>query len=161
MASTFQTPGSNSSTAVSNSMAPPASPFRQTTAATPVAQTPASMGSSTNTYTLARSPTRTSKKSGSDLSRLSETYRPRVMRTCGEKPACLVSASVTYCGNNQIYAFGGFDQYTDEGTVDHVSILASGSPREISIQPRVETRSELAAVVPNRQLRRHSWSANG
>jgi hypothetical protein len=26
----------------------------------------------------------------------------------------LVNASVTYCGNNQIYAFGGFDQYTDE-----------------------------------------------
>lgn len=41
-------------------------------------------------------------------------YRPRVTRTLGQKPACLVNASVTYCGNNQIYAFGGFDQYTDE-----------------------------------------------
>jgi hypothetical protein len=41
-------------------------------------------------------------------------YRPKVTRTLGQKPACLVNASVTYCGNNQIYAFGGFDQYTDE-----------------------------------------------
>lgn len=35
-------------------------------------------------------------------------------KTTGQKPACLVNASVTYCGNNQIYAFGGFDQFTDE-----------------------------------------------
>lgn len=41
-------------------------------------------------------------------------YRPKVTRTLGQRPACLVNASVTYCGNNQIYAFGGFDQYTDE-----------------------------------------------
>lgn len=42
-------------------------------------------------------------------------YRPGVKRAVGQTPACLVNASVTYCGNNQIYAFGGFDQYTDEG----------------------------------------------
>lgn len=41
-------------------------------------------------------------------------YRPKVTRTLGQRPACLVNASVTYCGNNQMYAFGGFDQYTDE-----------------------------------------------
>jgi hypothetical protein len=41
-------------------------------------------------------------------------YTPPVTRTLGQRPACLVNASVTYCGNNQIYAFGGFDQYTDE-----------------------------------------------
>lgn len=41
-------------------------------------------------------------------------YRPKVTRTLGQRPACLVNASVTYCGNNQIFAFGGFDQYTDE-----------------------------------------------
>jgi hypothetical protein len=41
-------------------------------------------------------------------------YQPKVTRTLGQRPACLVNASVTYCGNNQIYAFGGFDQYTDE-----------------------------------------------
>ncbi|KAL8700456.1 MAG: hypothetical protein Q9201_005437 [Fulgogasparrea decipioides] len=44
----------------------------------------------------------------------SDTYKPKVVRTCGQRPACLVNASVTYCGNDQIYAFGGFDQYTDE-----------------------------------------------
>lgn len=42
-------------------------------------------------------------------------YRPGVRRSQGHVPACLVNASVTYCGNGQIYAFGGFDQYTDEG----------------------------------------------
>ena len=41
-------------------------------------------------------------------------YRPRVSKATGQKPACLVNASVTYCGNDQIYAFGGFDQFTDE-----------------------------------------------
>jgi hypothetical protein len=41
-------------------------------------------------------------------------YRPLITRTLGQRPACLVNASVTFCGNNQIYAFGGFDQYTDE-----------------------------------------------
>jgi N-acetylneuraminic acid mutarotase len=41
-------------------------------------------------------------------------YRPKVTRTLGQRPACLVNASVTYCGDNRIYAFGGFDQDTDE-----------------------------------------------
>lgn len=45
----------------------------------------------------------------------SEYYKPKIARTCGQRPAFLVNASVTYCGNNHIYAFGGFDQYTDEG----------------------------------------------
>ena len=44
-----------------------------------------------------------------------DSYKPKINRTCGQRPACLVNASVTYCGNNHIYAFGGFDQYTDEG----------------------------------------------
>lgn len=43
-----------------------------------------------------------------------DNYRPRAVRTVGQKPACLVNASVTYCGGNNIYAFGGFDAYTDE-----------------------------------------------
>lgn len=42
-------------------------------------------------------------------------YRPTIKKAAGNVPACLVNASVTYCGNDQIYAFGGFDQYTDEG----------------------------------------------
>ncbi|KAK2799273.1 hypothetical protein FQN50_008549 [Emmonsiellopsis sp. PD_5] len=41
-------------------------------------------------------------------------YHPTIKKSTGHPPACLVNASVTYCGNNQIYAFGGFDQYTDE-----------------------------------------------
>jgi hypothetical protein len=45
----------------------------------------------------------------------SEGYKPKIITTVGAKPACLVNASVTYVGNDQIYAFGGFDQYTDEG----------------------------------------------
>lgn len=44
-----------------------------------------------------------------------ESYRPQIITTVGARPACLVNASVTYVGNDQIYAFGGFDQYTDEG----------------------------------------------
>ncbi|KAJ5765135.1 hypothetical protein N7520_004694 [Penicillium odoratum] len=41
-------------------------------------------------------------------------YRPSVKKAEGHVPACLVNASVTYCSNDHIYAFGGFDQYTDE-----------------------------------------------
>lgn len=68
--------------------------------------TPASAASSNNTYIMPNSPAKN--RSAMD------GYRPKVTRTLGQKPACLVNASVTYCGNNQIYAFGGFDQYTDE-----------------------------------------------
>ncbi|GAB1310302.1 BTB domain-containing protein [Madurella fahalii] len=68
--------------------------------------TPASAGSSSNTYIMPNSPL----KNRAPM----DGYRPKVTRTLGQRPACLVNASVTYCGNNQIYAFGGFDQYTDE-----------------------------------------------
>ncbi|AEO70261.1 uncharacterized protein THITE_2121459 [Thermothielavioides terrestris NRRL 8126] len=68
--------------------------------------TPASAGSSNNTYIMPNSPL----KNRAPM----DGYRPKVTRTLGQRPACLVNASVTYCGNNQIYAFGGFDQYTDE-----------------------------------------------
>ena len=68
--------------------------------------TPSSATSSNNTFLMPNSPVK---------GRLSmDGYRPKVTRTLGQRPACLVNASVTYCGNNQIYAFGGFDQYTDE-----------------------------------------------
>lgn len=69
--------------------------------------TPSSAVSSNNTFLMPNSPVK-----GGALSR--DGYRPKVTRTLGQRPACLVNASVTYCGNNQIYAFGGFDQYTDE-----------------------------------------------
>lgn len=69
--------------------------------------TPASAASSSNnTYIMPNSPVKALP--------MTEGYRPKVTRTLGQRPACLVNASVTYCGNNQIYAFGGFDQYTDE-----------------------------------------------
>ncbi|KAH8150841.1 uncharacterized protein LAJ45_05022 [Morchella importuna] len=42
-------------------------------------------------------------------------YRSVAYRTEGARLACLVNASVTVCGDDEaIYAFGGFDQYTDE-----------------------------------------------
>lgn len=68
--------------------------------------TPNSATSSNNTFLMPNSPVK---------GRLSmDGYKPKVTRTLGQRPACLVNASVTFCGNNQIYAFGGFDQYTDE-----------------------------------------------
>lgn len=63
---------------------------------------------SNNTYLMPSSPLKKNRV-GSD------SYKPTIARTCGQRPACLVNASVTYCGNNTIFAFGGFDQYTDEG----------------------------------------------
>ncbi|KAL6713816.1 hypothetical protein ACLMJK_008310 [Lecanora helva] len=70
-------------------------------------RTPASASSSNNTYLMPTSPSKRARTSR-------DSYKPKISRTCGQRPACLVNASVTYCGNNQIYAFGGFDQYTDE-----------------------------------------------
>lgn len=70
------------------------------------ALTPSSAVSSNNTFLMPNSPV----KGRPSM----DGYRPSVTRTLGQRPACLVNASVTYCGNNQIYAFGGFDQYTDE-----------------------------------------------
>ncbi|PGH35332.1 hypothetical protein GX50_01796 [[Emmonsia] crescens] len=60
-----------------------------------------------NSYLMPTSPPKGRRGSG-------DGYRPAVKKSTGHPPACLVNASVTYCGNNQIYAFGGFDQYTDE-----------------------------------------------
>lgn len=70
--------------------------------------TPASTTSSNNTYLMSDSPVR-SRRPGTG------SYKPKIITTVGAKPACLVNASVTYVGNDLIYAFGGFDQYTDEG----------------------------------------------
>jgi hypothetical protein len=62
-----------------------------------------------NTYLMPTSPAK-GRRGSTD-------YRPSIKKTVGNVPACLVNASVTYCGNDQIYAFGGFDQYTDEGSL--------------------------------------------
>lgn len=67
--------------------------------------TPSSATSSNNTFLMPNSPVK---------GRQTSDYRPKITRTLGQRPACLVNASLTYCGNNTIYAFGGFDAYTDE-----------------------------------------------
>nr|POE66237.1 tip elongation aberrant protein 3 [Quercus suber] len=63
---------------------------------------------SNNTYVMSGSPTKNGRR------RTGEPYMPKIITTVGQRPACLVNASVTYVGNDLIYAFGGFDQYTDE-----------------------------------------------
>ncbi|KAK3708766.1 hypothetical protein LTR37_011287 [Vermiconidia calcicola] len=63
---------------------------------------------SNNTYVMSGSPMKNSRR------RTGEPYMPKIITTVGQRPACLVNASVTYVGNDMIYAFGGFDQYTDE-----------------------------------------------
>ncbi|KAJ9616380.1 hypothetical protein H2200_000098 [Cladophialophora chaetospira] len=60
-----------------------------------------------STYLMPTSPAK-------HLSNMKDGSKPKITKTTGQKPACLVNASVTYCGNDQIYAFGGFDQFTDE-----------------------------------------------
>lgn len=69
---------------------------------------PSALQTNNNSYLMPTSPPKSRRGSN-------DGYRPAVKRSTGNPPACLVNASVTYCGNNQIYAFGGFDQYTDEG----------------------------------------------
>ena len=82
-----------------------------TTTSTPspsLTNTPGTTGSSNNTFLMSASPARSRRSAV-------EGYKPKMISTIGAKPACLVNASVTYVGDDQIYAFGGFDQYTDEG----------------------------------------------
>ncbi|KAL1903487.1 hypothetical protein Sste5346_000114 [Sporothrix stenoceras] len=96
----FAGPGPGFPTLSAANLAPPPGPGTST---------PVSVASSSNnTYIMPNSPMK-NRGGGS-----SDGYRPKVTRTLGQRPACLVNASVTYCGNNQIFAFGGFDQYTDE-----------------------------------------------
>ena len=69
-------------------------------------------GSGTNTPTASTYLMPTSPAKQSTV--IKDCSKPKISKTTGQKPACLVNASVTYCGNDQIYAFGGFDQFTDE-----------------------------------------------
>jgi hypothetical protein len=70
-----------------------------------------------NTYLMPTSPAKGH--------RAANDYRPTIKKAVGNTPACLVNASVTYCGNDQIYAFGGFDQYTDEGKLASLGTRAN------------------------------------
>ncbi|KAF2453527.1 hypothetical protein BDY21DRAFT_356161 [Lineolata rhizophorae] len=74
--------------------------------------------SNANTFTMSGTPSRPARRMPA-----SESYRPKIITTVGARPACLVNASVTYVGNEEIYAFGGFDQYTDE-VYNHVLKLS-------------------------------------
>ncbi|KAI1106172.1 galactose oxidase [Jackrogersella minutella] len=88
------------------SHAPSAPSLTPSTSHAPTPISAMSAVSSNNTFVMPNSPMKSRP--------MMDGYRPKVTRTLGQRPACLVNASVTYCGNNQIYAFGGFDQYTDE-----------------------------------------------
>lgn len=98
--------------AVSNTPHPSNPPFAFTAASAgssaqlPVGNSRVSNMSS-NTFVMSGSPIKKVRRSG-------EPYAPKIITTVGQRPACLVNASVTYVGNDLIYAFGGFDQYTDE-----------------------------------------------
>jgi hypothetical protein len=88
----------------------PALPPAVTTPSSALTTTPSSGSSGHNTFVMTASPSRNRKSVAEGF-----LYRPKLISTVGAKPACLVNASVTYVGNDQIYAFGGFDQFTDEG----------------------------------------------
>jgi hypothetical protein len=112
--------------------------------------------SSSNTFLMSASPIRNRKAA-------TDSYRPKIISTIGAKPACLVNASVTYVGNDQIYAFGGFDQYTDEGRL--AKILSAiekvwADPKD-SLQPCTPTKSCFTSVELGRQLWRHSGRTDG
>ena len=108
-------------------------------------RTPSSATSSNNTFLMPNSPIK---------GRLnSDGYRPLVTRTLGQRPACLVNASVTFCGNNQIYAFGGFDQYTDE-VYNHVLRLDMVSHQWTLVDnygdiPGVRMGTDLSPLIPH------------
>ena len=103
--------------------------------------TPDSTSISNHTYLLPTSPAKRS-RSPSDM------YKPRVAKTCGQRPACLANASVTYCGNNQIYAFGGFDQYTDEGIIKPQNSAFFPNPVN-SPDQFITTSSNLTSILFN------------
>lgn len=107
--STPATHSLNSIFGTGNSLSQPDASSQQSSAAPSIMAAPtppAPLPDANNTYIMPNSPMKAKPSP--------DGYRPKVTRTLGQRPACLVNASVTYCGNNEIYAFGGFDQYTDE-----------------------------------------------
>jgi hypothetical protein len=106
------------------------------------ALTPGSATSSTNTFLMPNSPV----KGRQNI----DGYRPKVTRTLGQRPACLVNATVTYCGNNVIYAFGGFDAYTDE-VYNHVLKLDMIS-HQWSLGTLIKKRSALCSLPTSHSL---------
>jgi hypothetical protein len=53
--------------------------------------------------------------SGTSSPRRGQPVRADIITTVGARPACLVNASANFVGETRaVYAFGGFDQYSDE-----------------------------------------------
>ncbi|EAU39334.1 conserved hypothetical protein [Aspergillus terreus NIH2624] len=102
---------------------------------TPMTPLPAGLQQSQQSFLMPPSPSR-GRRSSTD-------YRPSIRKALGHVPACLVNASVTYCNDDQIYAFGGFDQYTDEG---HTATLYQGN-KLIVFGGENEHREYLSDVV--------------
>jgi hypothetical protein len=116
--------------------------------------TPNTGSSGHNTFVMTASPSR-NRKSTVDGS----VYRPKLISTVGAKPACLVNASVTYVGNDQIYAFGGFDQFTDEGRTTNIHCpIVADLP---SIQPCPSLEPRHSPVESRRQLWGHTGGQDG
>lgn len=74
-------------------------------------------------------------------------YKPQVQRTRGSRPAVLIHASVNYVGNDQIIAFGGFDQFTDEGKTNGTRSWVLTDMAAPSVQSCPQTRSQVERVV--------------
>lgn len=87
-----------------------------------------------NTYLMPASPAK-GRRGSAD-------YRPSIKKALGNVPACLVNASVTYCGDDQIYAFGGFDQFTDEG-------LSPSHPKPVLSCPQLSHKRSILQCSTN------------
>jgi hypothetical protein len=102
-------------------------------------------------------------------------YKPHVVKTVGhQRPACLVNATVTWCGERTIIAFGGFDTYTDE-VYNHVLRLDLNTHQwslGMSTLPHISLphtpqgvlsfcATRLTFLSYSRQLRRYSRGAHG
>ena len=114
---------------VSRSTLPPATSTLSPALSHSHTPAPGSTGSTSNTFLMSASPVRNRRSAA-------EGYKPKMISTIGAKPACLVNASVTYVGDDQIYAFGGFDQYTDEGTL-HMERRWAGSKAVVCAQAAI------------------------
>ena len=98
----------------SNTGVRPSEPRATATTTTNSNRSYAPMSQPERTYLLPSSPMNRGTNSGRRTP-VNQVSRPKILRTKGQRPAALVNASVTYCGNGQLYAFGGFDSFTDEG----------------------------------------------
>lgn len=128
-------------------------PVQTPTPAAP-ATTPSTVSSGNHTFLMTASPVRNRRSAA-------EGYKPKLISTIGAKPACLVNASVTYVGNDQIYAFGGFDQFTDEGRSLFLHLPHLVSLINRSLQSCPASKPGHSSMEFGRQLRRHTRRSHG